>query len=92
MSQQLSQLITLVENGPKSVISGEPEPIMHDDKNLLDINVTKENKYVNAVMSRLFTEEEVVNRLIIDDPSKSRSKRVPLDMERINKLKSNYLI
>jgi hypothetical protein len=44
------------------------------------------NKYVTAIMRILFTEEELKLGYIIED--KSTSKRTPLDLERIQLLKS----
>jgi hypothetical protein len=60
--------------------------VIHKDKNLVTVHARKMNKYVTAIMRILFTEEELKLGYIIED--KSTSKRTPLDLERIQLLKS----
>ncbi len=43
------------------------------------------SRYITALMDILFTEEELINGLIIEN--KSTSKKLPLDAARIAKLK-----
>ena len=60
--------------------------VIYKDKNLVTVHARKMNKYVTAIMRILFTEEELKLGYIIED--KSTSKRTPLDLERIQLLKS----
>ena len=47
------------------------------------------NKYVTKLMELLYTPEEMKNGLIIET-SKTNSKRIPLDLERFNLIKSMF--
>ena len=60
--------------------------VIYKDKNLVTVHAKKMNKYVTAIMRILFTEEELKLGYIIED--KTTSKRTPLDLERIQLLKS----
>ena len=61
---------------------------MYEGTNLVSIEATAENKYVNAVMKVLFTEEELSTSLIIE--TKSRSTKKPLDLEKVKLLKGLF--
>ena len=61
---------------------------MYEGKNLLSIHATAPNKWVNSVMRHLFTKDELGDGLIIDD-LKSKSKRTPLTLE---KVEHNYFL
>ena len=63
---------------------------MYNGKNLLAIPEHLPNKYCNAVMKVLFTQEELNNGFIME--KKSKTKRTQLDPERIAILKSNLLL
>jgi len=59
---------------------------MYKGKNLLSIHATAPNKWVNSVMRHLFTKDELGDGLIIND-LKSKSKRTPLNLEKVDLLK-----
>lgn len=52
---------------------------------------TQMNKYVNKLMELVYTTEEMKNGLITES-NKTNSKRVPLDLERFNLIKSIKLL
>lgn len=59
---------------------------MYKGKNLLAVPASQDNKYCTAIMKILFTHEELAKGYVIEGPS--TSKRIPLDRERIEILKS----
>jgi len=65
---------------------------MFEGKNLLSMHASKPNKMVNALMSVLFTEEELAKGLIIEDIKNTRSQRIPLDLTKIKLLKNTLFI
>ncbi len=81
--KQNSKLSSIVN---KSAMSLDDTKVIYKDKNLVTVHARKMNKYVTAIMRILFTEEELKLGYIIED--KSTSKRTPLDLERVQLLKS----
>jgi hypothetical protein len=49
------------------------------------------NKFITSIMRILFTQEELSNRAIIEDISKTTSKRNPLDLDRVKLLKGKKI-
>ncbi len=58
--------------------------------NLLNYICSDETKFINAVMSQLFTKEERMSGIIVDDPDKSKSKKSKLDPSKVDLLKGNF--
>ena len=63
---------------------------MYNGTNLLAIPEHLPNRYVNACMKILFTQEELANGFIIYGNKKSKTKRTQLDRDRIELLKSKF--
>jgi hypothetical protein len=47
-----------------------PTELMHNGDNLLDIPFRKKNKFITAVMAMLFTQDELIDGIIIDEAGK----------------------
>lgn len=65
---------------------------MWNGKNMLDIAASSWNKYITSLMEILFSEEERTNGIIILPGQTTKSKRYPLESERVEILKSKQLI
>ena len=65
---------------------------MFGDRNLLSIAAPSKTKYITSLMEILFTTEERLTSIIIEPGKRSRSTRKALDNERVEHLKSNFLI
>jgi hypothetical protein len=65
-----------------------PVELLYKNENLLDIPQKKKSKYINAVMAILFTSNELLNGIIIDESmKKSKSTRSALEYERVKLLR-----
>lgn len=70
----------------------EQKKVMFKGKNLVSEFATQPNKYITTIMRILFSTDELSNGSIIEDIEKSTSKRVPLDLDRVQLLKSKNIL
>jgi hypothetical protein len=60
---------------------------MFKGKDLVAEFASKENKYITHIMKILFTEQERMSGLIIENTVNNKSDRRPLDLDRVKLLK-----
>jgi hypothetical protein len=83
--------IKIIENSSKAQNNSQnnnlSKQVIFNGKNLVNEYASQPNKFITSIMRILFTQEELCNGAIIEDISKTTSKRNPLDLDRVKLLK-----